>query len=164
MRPEEALVLAAAQSRDRCRTPMQWTQGINAGFSPDGVQTWLPINPNYARGVNVADQQDDPESMLNFYKRLLRVRKQTPALIEGDYTPLHETAADYIAFLRQSQETGQTCLVVLNLSEKIHNLKFDLDSPSARCLFSTHIPEGENVTLEALTLEPFEIFIGELTS
>ncbi|HEY9527803.1 MAG TPA: alpha-glucosidase, partial [Anaerolineales bacterium] len=74
---EEALILAADASRDRCRTPMQWSTAPNAGFSPEGVTTWLPLNPNYAQGINVAEQQNDPESMLNFYKRLLRVRKQT---------------------------------------------------------------------------------------
>jgi alpha-glucosidase len=164
MSPDEALVLAADLSRDRCRTPMQWSDGPNAGFSPKGVQTWLPINPNYAQGINVAEQQDDPDSMLNFYKRLLRLRKQTPALIEGDYTPLDEGSDDYFAFLRQSQETGQSCLVVLNLSEHIHQLKFDLASAEARCLFSTRLPVGETVSLEALRIEPFDIFIGELSS
>jgi len=164
MVPDEVLALAADYSRDRCRTPMQWSHAINAGFSPEGVSTWLPLNPNYVQGVNVADQQNDPDSMLNFYKRMLRLRKRTPALIVGDYTPLHETAEDYFAFLRQSQNTGQTCLVVLNLSDKIHDLKFDLSSRDARCLFSTHMPEGETVPLEALKIAPFEIFVGELIS
>jgi alpha-glucosidase len=162
--PEEALILAADASRDRCRTPMQWSTAPNAGFSPEGVATWLPLNPNHAKGINVDEQQNDPESMLNFYKRLLRVRKQTPALIDGDYTPLHVSAEDYFAFLRQSQETGQTCLVVLNLSEKSDTLKFELPSQNVRCLFSTHTPEGESLSGEALKIAPFEIFIGELTS
>ena len=162
--PEEALILAADASRDRCRTPMQWSTAPNAGFSPEGVTTWLPLNPNYAQGINVAEQQNDPESMLNFYKRLLRVRKQTPALIDGDYTPLNVSAEEYFAFLRQSQETGQTCLVVLNLSEKSDTLKFELPSQNVRCLFSTHTPEGESLSGEALKIAPFEIFIGELTS
>jgi alpha-glucosidase len=164
MVPEEVLALAADYSRDRCRTPMQWNQAVNAGFSLESVSTWLPTNPNYAQGVNVADQQNDPESMLNFYKRMLRLRKRTPALIEGGYIPLHETAEDYFAFLRQSQYTGQTCLVVLNLSDKTHNLKFDLTARDARCLFSTHMLEGEIVSLEALKIIPFEIFVGELRS
>jgi len=102
--------------------------------------------------------------MLNFYKRLLRVRKQTPALIDGDYTPLHVSAEDYFAFLRRSQETGQSCLVVLNLSEKSDTLNFELPSHNVRCLFSTHTPEGESLSGEALKIAPFEIFIGELTS
>lgn len=160
----EALALAAGYTRDRCRTPMQWSRAVNAGFSPEGVQTWLPINPNYTQGVNVANQQNDPDSMLNFYKRMLHFRKQTPALIDGDYTPFHETSEDYFAFLRSSQNPEQTCLVVLNLSDKSHNLKFDLASQDARCLFSTHTLEGETVSLEALKIAPYEIFIGELNS
>ena len=58
----------------------------------------------------------------------------------------------------------QTCLVVLNLSDKTHNLKFDLPSRDARCLFSTHMLEGETVSLEELKIAPFEIFVGELRS
>ena len=162
--PAEVLLEAADYSRDRCRTPMQWDRSANAGFSPGGVQTWLPVNPNYEQGVNVAEQQGDPGSMLSFYKQMLRLRKNTPALVDGDYTPLHEAAEDYFAFLRQSQETGQTCLVVLNLSEKSHTLKFNLDVAFARRLFSTDAPAGETVSLEALEIAPFEIFVGELTS
>jgi len=163
MAPLEALSLAADSSRDRCRTPMHWSNSTNAGFSPEGVQTWLPINPNYGQGINVAEQQKDPASMLNFYKGLLHLRKQTPALIDGDYTPLHETADDYFAFLRQGQATDQTCLIVLNLSERTQELKFDLPAQDVRCLFSTHKPAGESVSLEAFPTAPFEVFIGELT-
>ena len=162
MAPDEALLLAADLSRDRCRTPMQWNNAINAGFSPESISTWLPVNPNFAQGINVAEQQNDPDSMLNFYQKILRLRKQTPVLMEGDYTPLHETAKDYFAFLRQSPDAPQTCLVVLNLSDKTHNLNFDLTSRNVRCLFSTYMLEGETVSLEVLKITPFEIFVGEL--
>jgi alpha-glucosidase len=160
--PQEALILAADASRDRCRTPMPWSNAANAGFSPEGVTPWLPLNPNFAQGINVAEQQNDRESMLSFYKRLLHLRKQTPALIDGDYTPLNVSSTDYFAFLRRSPETGQTCLVVLNLSEKSDTLKFHLPSQNVRCLFSTHTPAGESLSGEALHIAPFEIFIGEL--
>jgi alpha-glucosidase len=164
MAPDEALVLAADQSRDRCRTPMQWSDGPNAGFSPEGVQTWLPVNPNFGQGINVAEQEEDPDSMLNFYKRLLRLRKQTPALIDGEYMPLEQGSEAYFAFLRRSPETDQSCLVVLNLSDQTQQLRFDLASSDARCLFSTRLPVGETISLEALRIEPFDIFIGELSS
>jgi alpha-glucosidase len=157
---EKALELAADYSRDRCRTPMQWDDSPNAGFSSAGAQTWLPLNPNYAQGVNVAGQQADDGSMLNHYKRLLLVRKQTPALIDGDFTPLHETAEDYLAFLRQSQDKKQTCLVVLNLSDKALETQFDL--PAARCLFSTHKPGNETLDPGKLSLAPFEVLVTEL--
>src|SRR4029078_4131286 len=160
--PAEALEIAGRYSRDRCRTPMQGMQAANAGFSPEGVQTWLPVNPNYAQGVNVATQQDDPDSMLNFYKRMLQVRKQTPALIEGDYQPVSEKSTTYFAFLRRSPE--QTCLVILNLSNQPQNLGFDFGSQEIRPLFSSHASRGETISTKVIEIAPYEIFIGELIS
>ncbi|MGB8983125.1 MAG: alpha-glucosidase [Anaerolineales bacterium] len=164
MPPAQALVMAADLSRDRCRTPMQWSSEVNAGFSPKGVQTWLPVNPNYAQGINAADQQNDPDSMLSFYKRLLYLRKQTPALLDGNYALLHEMNEEYLAFLRQSQGSRQTCLVILNFSDRDHSLSFDLSARDIRCLFSTHTPEGTTLSPDTLKIAPFEIFIGELIS
>ena len=175
--PAEAVALAARYSRDQCRTPMQWADAPNGGFSPAGVQTWLPVNPNYAQGVNVADQLDDPDSLLSFYHRMLRVRKRTPALISGDYTVLHEEAQDYLAFLRSSPPPfippnggdRQTCLVVLNMSAQAHTLNFDgstelaevLDARIARLVFSSHT-RGDTDDLSQLAIAPFEIYIAEL--
>jgi len=157
--PDEALPLAARFGRDKCRTPMQWADAPNGGFSPSGVQTWLPVNANYAQGVNVADQLDDPDSLLNFYRRMLRMRKQTPALIAGDYTPLHENAEEYLAFLRSCNE--QICLVVLNMSGHAHTLRFGLDAHIVRLIFSSHT-RGDTDDLSRLAIAPFEIYIAEL--
>jgi len=162
MSPAEALAYANRFGRDKCRTPMQWADAPNAGFSPAGVQTWLPVNPNYARGVNVADQLAAPDSLLNFYRRMLRVRKQTPALIAGDYTVLHEDADDYLAFLRGSVADGQTCLVVLNMSDRAHTLRFDLDARTAQLVFSSHARGGRTDDLSQLKIAPFEVYIGEI--
>jgi alpha-glucosidase len=173
MPPSEALAVAATFTRDKCRTPMQWDNALNGGFSPAGVQTWLPVNPNYAQGVNVAEQLGDPGSLLNFYRRLLRVRRQTPALIAGDYVPLHEEAEDYLAFLRRSPllsspPTGETeggretCLVVLNMSDRAQGLSFSLDANEARLIFSSHTRDGDTDTLSELALAPFEVYIATL--
>jgi alpha-glucosidase len=158
----DALALATSFGRDKCRTPMQWADAPNGGFSPAGVQTWLPVNPDYAQGINVADQLDDPDSLLSFYRCMLRIRKQTPALIAGDYTPLHENVEDYLAFLRGSVAGGQTCLVVLNMSERTHTLSFDLDDSTARQIFSSHARPGGAADLTRLQIAPFEIYIAEL--
>lgn len=160
--PEEALIKAADYSRDRCRTPLQWTNSPNVGFSPEGVVTWLPVNPNYAQGINIADQQNDTGSLLNFYKQMLSMRKQAPALILGDYTPLHADAQAYFAFLRKSSSPEQVCLVVINFSAEPHNLTFDLEWHSVNCLFSTHKPEHVRLPAGGFKLEPFEVFVGEL--
>ncbi|MCK4314500.1 MAG: alpha-glucosidase C-terminal domain-containing protein, partial [Anaerolineae bacterium] len=165
--PAEALAMANRMGRDKCRTPVQWDDAPNGGFSPAGVQTWLPVNPNYSQGINVTDQLADPDSLLNFYRRLLRVRKQTPALIAGDYRPLHEEAEDYLAFLRSCSE--QTCLVVLNMSDQAHTLNFDgstglaevLDAHTARPVFSSHT-QGDRDDLSQLAIAPFEIYIAEI--
>ena len=167
MSPAEALAMANRMGRDKCRTPVQWDDAPNGGFSPAGVQTWLPVNPNYSQGINVTDQLADPDSLLNFYRRLLRVRKQTPALIAGDYRPLHEEAEDYLAFLRSCSE--QTCLVVLNMSDQAHTLNFDgstglaevLDAHTTHPIFSSHT-RGDRDDLSQLAITPFEIYIAEI--
>ena len=132
--PTEALAYACKFTRDQGRSPLQWCNAPNAGFCPPGVTPWLPVNLNYARGVNVADQEKEPDSLLNFYRRMLRLRRQTPALVEGEYVPLldgrktrrrgdmeiqgdeEQLAEDCLVFLRKSRE--QTCLVALNFSGK----------------------------------------------
>ncbi|MCR5283522.1 MAG: alpha-glucosidase [Lachnospiraceae bacterium] len=71
-------------SRDSARTPMQWDEGPNAGFCPEGVKPWFYVNHNHP-GINVQRQQQDPDSILQFYKTCLRLRKQSRCLIFGDY-------------------------------------------------------------------------------
>jgi alpha-glucosidase len=134
--PSQAALRTAAMSRDKNRTLLQWRNAPNGGFCPAEVTPWLPVNPNYAEGINVQDQEKDPASLLTFYRRLLRVRKATPALVEGDYRTVHETAQEVLAFLRSTSE--QKVLVLLNFSEKQLSLDFsDLGVKSARMIFTT---------------------------
>ncbi len=168
--PEEyALKRAAEATRDKNRTPNQWANAANGGFSPAGVAPWLPVNPNYADGINVADQQGDPNSLLTFYRRMLHLRRATPALIAGRYIPLHEAAPDYLAFLRQTDadpagSPGQTCLVVLNFSDRPHTLRFDLPAHDLRPLSASSPHAGRADALSKLVVDPYEIYIGELAT
>lgn len=162
----EALALAVAYGRDKCRAPLQWANAPNGGFCPAAVRPWLPVNPNYAAGVNVTDQDGDPASLLNFYRRLLRARRAAPVLRRGTYLPLHPEAEAYLALLRQadqaSGEPAQRVLVVLNFSSQAVEPSFDLGPAQARCLYRSGPRPGEAADLQPLTLGPFEIFIGEL--
>ncbi len=169
--PERALADANRHGRDKCRTPMQWSNAPHGGFCPAEAAPWLPVNPNYAAGVNVAGQADDPASLLSFYQRLLRARRETAALQLGRYTPLHTRATSYLAFTRGTTKGGlagvdggarQTCLVVLNYSARSRRLRFDLGAARARCVFSTHRHTGQVDDLSALPLGPFEVYVGEL--
>lgn len=159
---KEALAYANRFGRDKCRTPMQWDNAPNAGFSPASIAPWLPVNPNYAQGVNVASQWDNPGSLLSFYKRMLRVRRNTPALIAGDYIPLHQVSEDYLAFLRHSQDDSQTCLVVLNMSQQTHRLSFSLTAPTGHVIFSSHNRDRATDDLSKLYIASFEVYIAEL--
>jgi len=74
---------------------------------------------------------------------------------------VNEDAQDYLAFLRRTE--AQTCLVVLNMSERPQTAQFDLSSDKAECLFSSHDREGGVVRVSELHLQPFEVFLGQLT-
>ncbi|HET7144948.1 MAG TPA: alpha-glucosidase [Anaerolineales bacterium] len=162
--PEEAMFRTAEMTRDKNRTPMQWSNNPNAGFSPTHTTTWLPINPNYKDGVNVHDQENNPNSLLHYYKHLLRVRKGSPALKTGDYIPLQTTSKDYFAFIRQSDE--QIVLIVLNYSDKARELDFthvkELKNSKLRVLFSSAERRSSEFS-PVFKIGSFEVFIAEGT-
>ena len=113
---KEAAILGSQISRDKCRTPMQWSASENAGFSPKNIETWLPVNENYRKGINVADQKSNPESLWNFYQKMLKFRKETSALISGDFTWVENKCEDILSFIRSDRD--RKVLVILNYSEK----------------------------------------------
>ena len=160
MAPEQALRLVVGTTRDRCRSPMQWNDAPNAGFSPPGATTWLPVHPNYAQGVNVAAQESDPNSLLSFYRRLLALRRGCPALIAGEYTALHEDAEDYLAFTRATDE--QTVRVALNFSERAQTLTLSPEKSRARVLFSSAARPSTNDNPAQIELAPFEVYVAEM--
>ncbi len=100
-------------SRDPGRTPMQWNRNPNAGFT-DG-KPWLRLARDFAR-ENVHRQQEDPYSMLTFYKRLIKLRQQEPSLMVGDYVPVYSDT-QVIAYIRQLNDAPRF-LIVLNLSHR----------------------------------------------
>ncbi len=158
--PDEALAMAARISRDRNRTPLHWSNAANAGFCPAGVIPWLPVNPNYAQGVNVAAQEGDPDSLLNYYRRLIAVRQATAALLAGDFTPLPPEDDRYLAFIRAAPE--QRCLVALNFSNTPVSVTCETGAGQLRTIFSSHTRPAREESPVHLALAPFEAYIGEL--
>ena len=161
--PEEAMARTAEMTRDKNRTPMQWSSQPNAGFSPADVSTWLPVNPNYKNGINVREQEQNPSSLLHYYKHLLRVRKSSSALKEGEYIPLQATAKDYLAFMRESDE--QAVLVILSFSKNHLELDFsevkEIKKSTLKILFSSAERRPEEISSK-FKLNPFEVFIAEV--
>jgi len=158
--PQLAFQRAAAMTRDKNRTPLQWAPLPNAGFCPAQVQPWLPVHPNYLKGVNIEDQAKDPGSLLNYYRQLLRIRKTHPALELGEYSALHEHSRSYMAFLRYTGE--QKILVLLNFSPKKRNLNFsELAYNSLETIFRS-TPAAQAIDLEHIPLAPFEVVLIEV--
>jgi alpha-glucosidase len=162
--PAEAALRAGEMTRDKNRTPMQWSNSPNGGFSPAGIETWLPVNPNYKDGINVRDQEHNPDSLLNYYRHFLRLRRNTPALMEGEYIPLHKTSKEYFSFLRVG--SGQTVLVVLNFSDAKLEVDFsrvkEIKGGSLRLLFSSAVRPPVDLDPQDMHLGAFEVFIAEV--
>lgn len=117
----EALVVANEKSRDKSRTPMQWNSTSNVGFS-EGL-TWITV-PDDAYKVTVEDQINDPESMLSFYKKLLKLRKEHSSLQCGDYEFLRNEDG-MIYFVRN--DSVEKILVVLNFTDQLKTLEVEAD-------------------------------------
>jgi alpha-glucosidase len=139
--------------RDDCRTPMQWDATPNAGFSRVGVEPWLPISADY-QTVNVAVEREDVGSTLNFYKRLLKLRREMPALHRGDLTFLDGTPEDVMAYTRYTE--GVRLLVVINFGDQAPTLDLSRLGSSGDILLDTRTVKGRRVELARLALQPHE--------
>jgi glycosidase len=132
-----ALARAASFTRDRSRSPMPWSKDPNAGFTSPGARPWLPIHPEYRTGINVAEQEANKDSRLNFIRHLLVLRRRYPALVYGTYEPIHPEAMDYIAFKRCDPESGQTVLVAVNMSDQEVSVELGGEGSRWTVLYST---------------------------
>ncbi len=100
------------QSRDNARTPMQWDDSENAGFTSG--TPWISLNPNYP-SINSQSQEGDPDSVLNFYRKAIAFRKQNPVLVYGEYEVIDVLNPRVFAYWRYDDQTR--LLVVINFTE-----------------------------------------------
>jgi len=148
-------------ARDPERTPIQWDATANAGFSAAGVQTWLPVAENY-RKVNVAVQREDPTSTLNFYKALIKLRGDSPALHHGDIQFIEDMPEDILAYTRHAD--GQRFLVVINFGDDTHTLDLSTVGEMGIILLSTKLSPLNRADLKALSVDPHESILISFVS
>lgn len=120
---QEALEACFLHSRDNARTPMQWSDEPNAGFTTG--TPWFAVNPNY-RDINAAEQAARPDSLLHYYRRLIALRKSEAygdTFTYGGFTPAFETEPEILAYRRTGE--GQTILVLGNYGETARTLALD---------------------------------------
>jgi len=142
------------KGRDGCRAPMQWDASPNAGFG-DG-RPWLPLHPGY-KGRNVETQTADADSLLNFYKRLLALRRRTPALVSGAYEQLEKMPRDVLAYRRGGWV--EEALVLLNFSASPREIELPAGRGAWQVALSSRA-RAETALLEpALALGPYEALI-----
>ena len=148
------------KGRDGERTPMQWNDSANAGFST--VAPWLPVDDRY-QSYNVETEKKDPNSILNYYRQLLALRHTNKALADGNYIALDESDPSMLSYARSHD--GRNVLVVLNMSGVAQKVSLDLASKgvhakSAKTLLSS-FTAPTRVDTSQILVEPWGAWIGE---
>ena len=140
--PEHMLACIHRRSRDNARTPMQWSAAPNAGFTTG--TPWIGVNPNYVT-INAEAQENDPDSVLCFYRRLIALRRELPIITEGDYTLLLADHPQVFAYQRSWQ--GQRLYVICSFSAQTFDAPEILPYCGGRLLLCNYAPDGDTQTL-----------------
>ena len=150
---EKVMRMARYSARDNARTCMQWDKSENAGFTEG--KPWFVVNKNY-KEINVEDSLNDKNSILNFYKRLIKIRKENPIFLFGDFK-LHYKRHKKL-FVYERNYNGQKLFVAINFSETDTNLKVPhtIDIANAKLLISNY---EDSQIKENTVMRPYEAFV-----
>ena len=149
---EEAMKIVMERSRDNGRTPMQWSDEINGGFSKG--TPWIESIKNY-KEINVKNQIDDEDSIFNYYRKLIALRKEHRVIALGKTIPLAENDKNVYMFKRVLE--NEELLVVTNFYNGECSIELDFEIEGYECILSNN---GEKVTLEKnLKLQPYDALV-----
>ncbi|GAB2769403.1 alpha-amylase family glycosyl hydrolase [Salinimicrobium soli] len=154
--PRETKVPGKGLGRDPERTPMQWDSSENAGFT--NGKPWLPLMENYKK-FNVASESKDQDSMLNFYRRLIKLRASEKALSVGDFYPV-PAEGNVLAYRREGPK--KAFLIILNLGDQKEQVDPELPQWKGTVRFSTHSEKEGKEIKGSLILQPDEGLLIEL--
>lgn len=138
------------ENRDNSRTPMQWSNQTNGGFSEH--RPWFPVNPNYKK-INVANQQQDPNSILNFYKSLIVLKKSDDIYTYGTFDLVDKNNEQVFAYTRTL--SNKQVLIVANLTNQTAKLKYDESINQNNILLHNYKDKSININ----AIKPFEAFV-----
>lgn len=155
--PKEILMeVVHKSSRDNARTPMQWDNTLNAGFSKH--DPWLKVNPNY-KDINATKALKDPNSIFYYYKKLIKMRKEYKSIVYGDFKAF-EVCENVFSYMRTLGD--ERLFVIVNL--KGNNEEFILPSEikynKAEVILSNY--DDENKDISNITLKPYEAIVYKL--
>lgn len=150
---EDIITSINAKGRDNARTPMQWDDSANGGFTTG--TPWLHVNDNYTT-INVKQNLENPNSIFYTYQRLIKLRQENPIVVWGDFELIDNTAEEVFAYYRIYD--GEKWLVAANISEQEHD--FTVDEKVSEIIISNYNRYEIDVT--KLTLQPYEAFAVKL--
>ncbi|WP_077735481.1 glycoside hydrolase family 13 protein [Bacillus sonorensis] len=148
---EDIMKAVRKKSRDNARTPMQWTDGQNAGFTCG--KPWLNINDNYCT-INVANEQKERHSIYRFYKQIIALRKRHDVFIDGTFELLLPEDPQIIAYLRKLG--GEKAIVIVNLSRRIAFYQHSAYPLSSDMLLMSNIDIQNHKHLTSFIMKPYE--------
>ena len=151
MTPEYMMKCLMLRSRDNARTPMQWDDSAQAGFT-DG-ESWIKVNPNY-KEINAAQQLEDPNSIFHYYQKLIRLRKEKDIIVYGEFEPIYRDDEQIFAYIRRQKQ--EKLLTVCNFSDKNAEMEIPEEFKGAECL----ITNLDRTVFEGrIVLKPYEAFV-----
>jgi len=146
-------------ARDNARTPMQWDASKHAGFT--SLEPWIKVNANYKNGLNVASQEKDENSVLNYFKKMVRIRKNHLGLVYGDYHLLLKDNEQVYAYTRTLE--SKKYLVLLSFSEIETKITIDeVSFKNTSLLISNDIVIAQQKA-NTFLLKPYQASVYELT-
>ena len=148
---EEALELVNSVSRDNARTPMQWDDSEYAGFSDSKPR--IRVNENY-KYINVKSEEEDSDSILNFYKKMINLRREHLCLIYGKYELILENSEEIFAYTRTLDD--EKFIVITNLSNKEVNYSFETYKLKYKNLILSNYEVNEHCDYNEFKLRPYE--------
>jgi len=152
---EEALEILAARSRDNSCTPMQWTDERYCGFSD--TKPWIPVSDNFEK-ITVKKQKQDRDSILEFYKKLIMLRKEKEVIARGNIEFMEVENAGVLAYTRCLDK--QKLLVCCNFRDVESQMEFTQEWKSGRKILGNYEENHKN-NYKVLTLRPYEIIVLE---
>ena len=153
MTEEEMMAAIGYKGRDNARTPMQWDDSANAGFSGADATPWIMVNPNYTK-INAKDQVSREDSVFKYYQKLIRLRHESDLIVYGTYDLILDDDKDIYAYIRTLGD--EKLIVYCNFSENTREVELPEEFTDRKILISNY---NDAKVSEKITLRPYEAIV-----
>ena len=153
MTEKEMMAAIGYKGRDNARTPMQWDDSANAGFSDASATPWIMVNPNYTK-INAKDQVSREDSVFKYYQKLIKLRHESDLIVYGTYDLILDDDKDIYAYIRTLGD--EKLIVYCNFSENTREVELPEEFTDGKILISNY---NDAKVSEKITLRPYEAIV-----